>query len=180
MKIKNFLIVSFVLFISLSLTVEVNAQKKRVSTTKKTVGARGTLSVEAGLIFKSGDVKPVARVEFHLLDADLKDILSGANLKPEIRTNLDLITTFAFALSYQDLYQDTFQKSITAIKPHVVSSTTTDFQGKARFPAVKGGNYYLYGFTKAGNSSVLWNLNVSIKGGQNSITLDNNNAAVAF
>jgi hypothetical protein len=34
-----------------------------------------SLSIEAGVIFKSGDVKPVARTTFYLLDEDFKTIL---------------------------------------------------------------------------------------------------------
>ena len=41
-----------------------------------------TLSLEAGLVFKSGDVKPVARVTFYLLDDDRAKILEGAGLQP--------------------------------------------------------------------------------------------------
>ncbi len=52
MKVKNLLIISFALLISLSFAVGVDGQKKRVSTAKKaTSGAKGTLSVEAGLVF---------------------------------------------------------------------------------------------------------------------------------
>lgn len=165
----------------MSLAIRTNAQKRKVSTTKKTaVSAKGSLSVEAGLIFNSGDVKPVARVQFYLLDMDLKDILSQAEVKPDDKLDLDLLTTFAFALSYPNLYQDTFEKSLPAVKLHSIYTATTDFQGKTQFSNLKSGNYYVYGFTKVGKSTVLWNLNTLIKAGQNSVTLDNNNAAVSF
>src|ERR1041384_2887815 len=156
------------ILILLSATIITQAQKsKKTSTVKKSTATsqKGTLSIEAGLVYKNGDVKPVARVEFYLLDTDLKTILSEAKITP--REGLDSITTFALALSYPNLHQDTIDQALVSIKSHTVSSITTDFQGKANIPSVKVGTYYLYGFTKAGNSKVLWNLSVSIKSGQN-------------
>jgi hypothetical protein len=44
--------------------------------------AKGTLSIEAGVVFQSRDVKPLARTGFVLIDADLEVILKAANLTP--------------------------------------------------------------------------------------------------
>jgi hypothetical protein len=179
MKINKLFIFWFLITLTL-LSVSVNGQKnKKTPVTKKPVTSqKGTLSIEAGLVFKSGDVKPVARVEFYLLNKDLNSVLEEANIQSE--SGMNLVSTLALALSYPNFHQDTVEKAITSIKFHSVSSAITDFQGKATFRPVKTGNYYLYGFAKAGNSKVLWNLNVSLKNGQNSITLDNNNVELAF
>ena len=47
--------------------------------------AQSTLSVEAGLVYKSGDVKPVPRNEFYLLDDDAEKILRDAGIEKKGR-----------------------------------------------------------------------------------------------
>jgi hypothetical protein len=55
--------------------------------TKPPTGGRknATLSFEAGLVYQSGDVKPVARTTFYLLDDNLGKILKAAGLQPPRR-----------------------------------------------------------------------------------------------
>ncbi len=80
MKAKNILSTFITLIIVLSLTVNSNAQKRKVSAnTKKVVSQKGNLSIEAGIVFTSGDVQHIARVEIYLLNKDMEDILKEAN-----------------------------------------------------------------------------------------------------
>src|SRR5437868_2853289 len=46
---------------------------------------QSTLTLEAGLVYKSGDVKPVPRNEFYLLDDDAEKILKDAGIEKKGR-----------------------------------------------------------------------------------------------
>lgn len=160
-----------------------------------------SLSIDAALVFKSGDVKPVARTEFTLLDRDLESILKDSNYTSELPSNLrdalermsanvqgSRAKTFALILSRTSTagegddpqavatLQFSIGKALSAVKPHVLYSTTSDFQGKAKFENLKPGKYYLFGYSKLGNSAAVWNIETVIKDGENKITLDNGNA----
>ena len=67
-----------------------------------------------------------------------------------------------------------------AMRPHIVATVTTDFNGKGQFSAVPAGTYYLMGIGQLYKQVVLWNLKVDLNAGQNSVTLDQNNASVVF
>ena len=70
---------------------------------------------------------------------------------------------------------------MTALTPHILQTITTDFGGKASFQPVATGTYYLMGVTETPSGGwAVWNLRVDLKPGQNSVTLDQNNAAHAF
>jgi hypothetical protein len=164
MKAK-ILIAVITVIITLSAAAVSNAQKRKVPKAKKAaVSQKGNLSIEAGIIFDSGQVNPVARAGFYLLNADAEEVIHLKDI------TLDL--------NFPIFESGGVSRAITAIEPHIISLATTNFQGKALFQPVKTGNYYLFGFTKAGKSAVVWNLQISIKSGTNSIILDNNNAAL--
>jgi hypothetical protein len=147
----------------------------------------GTLSLEAALVFRSGDVKPMARTVFYLLDDDLAKILRSAGLRTSQRygtmedTDQNLLFSFGSASKYPSLEGQTqfYSTAMEALKPHIKQSITTDFSGKATFQNVQSGNYFLMGFGVTPRGFVLWNLAVEIKPGTTSITLDQNNAAFA-
>lgn len=147
----------------------------------------GELSLEAALVFRSGDVKPMARTVFYLLDDDLAKILRSAGLKTSQRystmqdTDQNLLFTFGSASKYPSLegHAQFYSTATEALKPHIKQSITTDFSGKASFQNVPVGNYFLMGFGLTPRGFVLWNVAVEIKLGSSSITLDQNNAAFA-
>jgi hypothetical protein len=173
MKAKSILIAALAVIIALSAATVSNAQKRKVPKAKKAaVSQKGNLSIEAGIIFDSGQVNPVARAGFFLLNADAEEVIQRSSNGQTALKDLTLDITFP------GLKSGGVSRAMTAIEPHIVSSTITNFQGKATFQPVKTGNYYLFGFTKAGKSAVVWNLQISIKNGTNSIILDNNNAAL--
>jgi hypothetical protein len=172
MKAKNVLIAVITVIIMLSAAVS-NAQKRKVPKAKKAaVSQKGNLSIEAGIIFDSGRVNPVARAEFYLLNASAEEVIQGSSNGQTALENITLDLNFPIFKS------GGVSRAMTAIEPYIVSSTITSFQGKATFQPVKTGNYYLFGFTKAGGSAIVWNLQTSIKSGTNSVILDNNNAAL--
>jgi len=149
-------------------------------------GEKGSLSFDAGVQLKSGNVKPIANGTFYLLDADLQNILQNSGLKPEKR--LSLLNTFSMANygSSQGVERSmkTFATAMESIKTHVVATTTSDSNGKGQFSSIPAGTYYLMNagvvYMDTGSltdrNPVLWNVKIEIKPGQNSISLDQKNA----
>jgi hypothetical protein len=158
------------------------------------------LSIETALIFKSGDVKPVARTEFHLLDKNFETVLQESNfisvLPLELKGTLSKISLMkAFALLAKSAEKNSFDspettqrkavlilplaKVVEATKSHILHTVTTDFQGKATFNNIRPGEYFLFGYSSMGGSLIIWNHKVNINEGTNSLVLDQNNAATS-
>lgn len=145
------------------------------------------LSMEAGLVFRSGDIKPVARTTFYLLDKHPGTILKEAGVKPADKGQMDLedpeklMFSLGLAIRYAELpsEQPFLATAMEALKPHIIQTVTTDFGGKAQFSSLAAGNYYLMGVAHTPKGMAVWNLKVQLNPGQNSVTLDQNNAAYA-
>lgn len=146
-----------------------------------------TVSIEAGLVYQSGDTKPLARVTFWLLNKEPGQILVDAGLKAFAETSifadippLQLLHTLGAAASYPATeYRAFFDAAVRALQKHVIEITTTDFNGKAAFNPVSVGVCYLLGFTKTPKGFALWSIKLDLKPGQQKIILDQHNALFA-
>lgn len=157
-------------------------------TPQSTPVSKGELSIEAGLVYKSGDVKPVARNEFYLLDGDAEQILQQANIerKGKLRNpNLTNLDAYAAAEACMNIGTECpsfdaswyFHKRATeVIKPHILQRITTGFDGKAKFEPLPAGDYYVMGVMTRDKGFVCWNLKVTLKLGTQTVILDQNNA----
>jgi hypothetical protein len=58
-----------------------------------------------------------------------------------------------------------------------VGRVQIDAKGKAQFPPLPAGTYYLVGSAVYDNRQMIWDLRIDIKPGANSVTLDQRNAA---
>lgn len=154
---------------------------------------QSTLSIEAGLVYKSGDAKPVPRSEFHLLDDDAETILNNARLERKGKLKklegLSLLDSYATAklcvhrLTRCPLLKESWdfaQAAAEALKPHIVKSVTTGFDGKASFEPVKTGTYYVMGIYLQDAAFVSWNVRVELKSGQQQLILDQNNSSFIY
>jgi hypothetical protein len=147
---------------------------------------KGTLSFDARIVSKSGDVKPIADGTFYLLDDDLNRILQTSDLKPEKR--LSLLNTFSMANYGSTLGIErsakAFARAMESVKTHIVATTTSDSNGNGQFSSLVLGTYYLMNASViylntgsfADRKAILWNVKVQIHPGQNSITLSEENA----
>jgi hypothetical protein len=142
-----------------------------------------TLSIEVGLVYNNGDVKPVARTKFYLLDEDLAITLKPFNETPgTVGSELDLIRAISTSESIDEEHRAKakakYDQIIAAIAAHTVATVTTDFSGKARFEKLTQGTRFLYGEFHIGKQRVAWNAKVDLKAGAGTaLTLDNNNQA---
>lgn len=131
---------------------------------------KGTVNIEAKIATKSGDIQPVQKEKFYLLDKDLQSILSEANINDE--TGQGLNTAFGLSVVYPDKYRETNKKALDAINKHVKYDILTDAAGKAQMKGVKPDSYYLFGITKTRNGYAIWSSPVSIQPGDNKLVLD--------
>ena len=137
---------------------------------------KGVVSVKATIVNQQGAQKPVRQEKFYLLDENLETILKRANIEPE---DGDLPTSMGVALIDPNK-RAVLQKYLAAIKPHIIHSITTDQSGSASFKDVKPDDYYLFGITKDGNSYAIWNQNVVVNAGENSLAINGNATPVTL
>lgn len=145
---------------------------------------KSSLSIEAALIYRSGDVKPVARVEFIVLDESLATILSNSGIAQPQDISIitrdkstQLVITFGKAALGAPGHERFLTQAISAIKPHIVGAETTGFDGKAEIKALPSKPCYVVAAARAGRGWLIWNLKVQLKPGANKLLLDQNNAA---
>ncbi|MDQ3179764.1 MAG: hypothetical protein M3Q33_04515 [Acidobacteriota bacterium] len=130
---------------------------------------KSSVSLEAKIATKSGNVQSVKNEEFYLLDESLESILSDADLSDE--TGQSTTTAFGMSIVFPDKYDETRKKALGAIKRHIKYNVRTDSSGKAEMKSVKPGSYYLFAITKSGNGFAVWNSSVSIVPGQNVLNI---------
>lgn len=148
--------------------------------------AKSTLSFDTGIVFRTGDIKPVARTKFYLLDKDLVSILSGfSHRHPQTGITEVVTSLMGIYISYcssenSNEWPDRNMRVWERLTPHVVQKVTTDFSGKATFKQIPPGKYYLIGCTSMMRSTIVWNLEVDLSSGNNDLTLDQNNASYTY
>ncbi len=130
---------------------------------------KSSVSLEAKIATKSGNIQSVRNEKFYLLDKDLDNILSDANLSDE--TGQSTTTAFGMSIVFPDKYGDTRKKALDAINRHIKYNVTTDSSGKAEMKSVKPGSYYLFAITRSGNGYAVWSSPVSIVPGQNVLNI---------
>lgn len=173
-----------------SITIEVSEAKIKMSLSeieriqigsnlqpKSTMESKTSLKFEAGLIYKVGGNQPVSRTTFHLLDKSAEQILSETGASKEMK-DFSYLANYALGLILRE--SDLHIKGSSAIKSHIVHTSTTDFDGKGVFENVESGNYWLYCIAGTRKGRVIWNLPIKIKDGENKVLLDQHNAVSAF
>lgn len=145
----------------------------------------GNIDIEAGLVFNSGDVKPVGRATFYILREDGKKVLltqEHFDAYSQDTSRFGLPKSFdKWSLYEAVLYMDgriapTFALAAKkALDTAAINQATTGFDGKASFSNVPVGDYFLFGYYSFGKQTTYWNVPVSVKPGANKIILDNDN-----
>ncbi len=138
-----------------------------------------TLNIEAGLVYKATGAQAVSRTRFYLLDDDAEKIFRDAGLQPVGETGL--LSDYYFANRYGlAKYGDFAAKADAALKAHLIQTFETDFSGKAKIENLSPRIVYIFGYAETRKGFALWNTKVDLSSGNNSIILDQKNAATAF
>lgn len=131
---------------------------------------KGTMTMEAKVLNRSGAQQAVTKETFYLLDKDLQSILTEAGIDdPE---GQGVVNSFGLSVVNPGKYREVNQKALAAINRHIVYRTLTDAQGKDEIKDIKPSSYYLFGITKTRNGFAIWDSPVSIQTGQNNIVLE--------
>ena len=136
--------------------------------------SKNSLNIKAALVYSFGGAQPIARTKFYILNADLNVIAQKADIDVR-KTPLSLAIT---ADELQARITNKPSRFMEAMKPYIVKTITTDFDGKAVFEDVPTGNYFLYGRAQTRSGWAIWSLSINTQGTQ-TILLDQNNAIIA-
>ncbi|MBV5329071.1 MAG: hypothetical protein JZU65_15830 [Chlorobium sp.] len=186
MKMKNALFYISIFFIFTGFFGNFIAEAKEKNIQKPIKKEECTLSIEAGVVMRNGEARPISRSKFYLLDKNLYKILIEGNFTDtdgKVLTKRDSVyITYIFSIrgGVFDQYRESNKKANLLIESHIVQSVTTDFGGKAAFEKVPPGIYYIMGFSELGSNELLWDEEVKLSPGNNSLILDQNNTAYFY
>lgn len=160
--------------------------------------SKGTLTIEAQLIYKLSGPQPVGRQYFYLLDRDPslppKDDAKFQAAVDGLKSETDKQTMLTAGVLFQMVYQfrdkavntdqaktliNTLAQTKIAWQMHQVAETQTDFKGIGQFQPVKPGRYWVLGETPTIEGVTIWSLPVDIKRGSNKLLLDQGNAIIS-
>lgn len=117
-----------------------------------------TIPIKVALVYKMG-AQPVARTKFYLLKKDLESLKDEETLKgkgniylsPNSAKVLNSVNSeFGYTIEGQTKKAGIAED---VIKDFIVATTTTDFEGNAKFENVPKGIYYIAGFTTTRSES---------------------------
>ncbi|HXH66746.1 MAG TPA: hypothetical protein VNI81_06060 [Candidatus Limnocylindrales bacterium] len=135
-------------------------------------GSSASLAISSGFAVQPGAPNPLAGRVIALLKEDLESILrkSGIAVAPGASA----------ARAWKEECQKGMaecKRMLSAMAAYSAANTKADANGKAVFPAVAAGTYYLYSVTQFNNQVVLYDLKVELNPGANALTLDQSKAA---
>jgi hypothetical protein len=135
-------------------------------------GPTAVLAIASGFPQKAGQPNPVGNHGFYLLKDPVDTALTKGGFQPP--TSLSPINGMNLVCTKQT---PDCQKAVAAIIADSATAVKSGPDGKAVFPAVLPGVYYVFGMGQHQGKPLLWNVRVQIKAGDNSVTLDDRNAS---
>ena len=135
-------------------------------------GGTGILSLASGFAAEPGNDSPLDGAQFILAKESFETVLRKTGLQPAPGTSaIKLWTTGC------ESRQPICQQGFVGLMAVGVGGVKIDTKGKAQFPPLPAGTYYLVGSAVYANRQMIWDLRIDIKPGANSVTLDQRNAA---
>ncbi len=139
--------------------------------------------IQAGIVYKMGGPQAVARVKFGLLDASMAQLLSDQGCHANDR-NLSILDAVVFNEKYgKGLICPAgvdAARLLETLKPHLISSVTTGFDGTAPFDLVPAGTYWIFGWANTRKGFAVWDVKIDLRPGRWTFILDQDNAATSF
>jgi len=130
------------------------------------------LSVASGFPAQAGVTNPLSGRPYLLLRDNVAVVLakSGVPLPAGVPAQEAVMTAC-------EKQKPECQKYLAAIGADAATGLRSDVNGKATLPGVPPGTYYLTASTKIGSLNLYWNIKLDLKAGQNSLVVDQHNAA---
>jgi hypothetical protein len=133
-------------------------------------GASAPFSIVSGLPAQPGGANPLAGRTFLVLRDSLENILVRSGWKRQ-----GSATATAAWLHACETRDPSCQVGTQQVRSYLVASTTLDANGGTTFQDARPGTYYLFGQVLLNKVQLVWDLQVILKPGPNSVTLDQRN-----
>jgi hypothetical protein len=146
-----------------------DSQTVNVPGSQTTVSDKGTAIIEAKVIARNGSHQAVKGQRFYLLDEDVETILRDADIEPI--DGQTLLNSFGLAVMSPERYPAFNRNAFRAIQNHIKYTGQTDAAGKAQLGGIEPKSYYVFGIAKAGNGFAVWSSPVSVRAGENLLSL---------
>jgi hypothetical protein len=129
------------------------------------------IPIKVAIIYSLGGAQAVARENLYLLKKDAVQIWKETGvLKDEKDFGI------SFSIDRINVMYKKPSKFEEALKPYIVQTVTTDFEGNATFENVPEGEYFIYAATNTRGGRAVWNYKVSTTPENKLLFLDNKNA----
>lgn len=128
------------------------------------------LALTIGIPVPAGAANPFRNSAFLLLDGSAETILTTAGLRAP--AGASVLGALGPACQSQAA---ACQQGVVALQSHALGVARPDPAGKAQFPGIAPGTYYLFGAVPVNGKSVIWNLKVELRAGSNPVLLDERN-----
>jgi hypothetical protein len=135
-------------------------------------GPSAVLAIASGFPPEAGKPNPVGNHGFYLLKDPVETALTKGDFRPP--AGMSTISGMNAVCTKQT---PDCQKAVAAIIADSASAVKSTPDGKAVFPAVQPGTYYVFGMGQHQSKPLVWNVRVQIKPGDNSVTLNDRNAS---
>jgi hypothetical protein len=135
-------------------------------------GPTAVLAIASGFPQEAGKPNPVGNHGFYLLKDPVDTALTKGGFQPPAGVSPIIGMNAACSKQTPDC-----QKAVAAILADSATAVKSGPDGKAVFPAILPGVYYVFGMGQHLGKALLWNVRVQIKAGDNSVTLDHRNAS---
>lgn len=149
------------------------ARPNTASTPSTATSAAGNavLSV-TGFVTQPGVPNPLGGQSLFLLKESFETVLTNGGFRPA--AGIPPIQGWLAACTNG---QPVCGQALAGIETHDAGYLKADVNGQAQFPALPSGTYYLFAMTRYNNQPMVWNLQVDLRPGQNSVMLHQQNAA---
>ena len=129
------------------------------------------LALASGLPSSADGGNVIGGHTFGVSREDFATVLTKAGFHPPAGTSV--VSGWAQACNSG---QPACQQGFNAMAAASVKTVTLDAGGRANFPELPAGVYYVFGSTKYGSGHLLWNLRVELRPGGQTLTLNERNA----
>jgi len=143
------------------------------SRTAPAAGGNALLSITSGFAAQPGAPNPLAGHPYILLRESFATMLAKAGVQVPAGVSPYQYMGYACGNRLPDC-----QKISAAVNANAASAVRADATGRATFPGVTEGTYYLMISARYNNQALVWDMPVHLKPGSNSLTLDQANASI--